>query len=669
MPSADELGWALIGRIDVGDPDEFLSPSTAELVRDLLVAAVSGDAGHLVDLDDVAERHFELATSVSGFLTRLFTAAGDAGSASVQGERARRLSIVRDRGRSLAARELALAEVLLADASTDSVAVEVALALHRRALGRGPDLTQSAESLVQFGIAYRERGTVQRSPDDLGRAVDLTRRALADLTLLPQHRADVLSMLALALTARFELGGRDPRDLTEALIVARESASADTGPGRYTRLNNLGFVLNANLHHRGDWSLLAELIPVAESAVATADNQHDRANAWVLLSIALGRRAEATGNLNDLTEAVTRARAAVAASEGRPEQAGHLFNLAKLCLDRYEFVHSIEDLDSAVTYARAAREAMDDGDPRRGDLLSLLSSALENRFGLRRKVDDLLEAVDVCEEAVLGSPPSSVRHAAMLSNLGNIRRVLAEWTQQLSDINEAIRVATRAATIDGEQGPSRRSNLAACYVERFRIDGDIGDLDHAVELLRQALARVPTGAPSRAAFLSELGQRLVERYSAAPAASHALTEAIGLFREAAELETAPGLDRFRAASRWGLAADQHGRHLDAAEGSATAVSLLPLVAWHGLDRRSQEAQLRRWSLIVTMAAAQAITLDRLHTSVELLEQGRNVLWAHQLGRRADLNDLRAVAPDLADRMDAVRRALDAMTGPVRERGR
>lgn len=656
MPSADEIGRTLIGRIDAGDPAEILSPSTAALVRNLLIAAVTKGTSRVVDLDDVAERHFRLAEQVSGFLARLFAAAGDAASAGAQDGRARRLSVLADRSRPLADREFALAEVLLADAPAEPAAVEVALTLHRRALGRGSDIEQPAASLMQFGIAYREQGTRQKSPDDLGRAVDLTRQALADPTLPPEHRADFLSMLALALTARFELGG-DPRDLTEALNAARESTYADTEPGRYLRLSNLGLVLNTYLHHRGDWSVLAELIQVAESAVATADNQHDRGTAWALLSIALGRRAEATGSLTDLTNAVTTSKDAVAALEGRPEQAGHLFNLAKFCLDRYQVARSIEDLDNAVTHAQAARVAMDGGDPRRGDLLSVLTGALESRFGLRQEIDDLLEAVDVCEEAVFSSLPSSARHAAMLSNLGNVRRALAEWTQQLPDADEAIRVATRAMTIDGRQEPSRRLNLAACYAVRFRIGAELADLDHAIGLLRQALAGVPAGDPSRATYLSELGQRLVERYAAASAAPNALTEAIDLFRAAAELKTAPSIERLRAAGRWGEAAAQHGRLADAAEGNATAVRLLPLVAWHGLDRRSQEAQLRTWSPIVTTAAAQAIALGRFHSPVELLEHGRNVLWAHQLGRRIDLTKLRAVEPDLADRMDAVRRAL------------
>lgn len=35
-----------------------------------------------------------------------------------------------------------------------------------------------------------------------------------------------------------------------------------------------------------------------------------------------------------------------------------------------------------------------------------------------------------------------------------------------------------------------------------------------------------------------------------------------------------------------------------------------------------------------------------------------MLWAHQLGRRVDLTELRAVRPDLADRLEESRSALD-----------
>ncbi len=82
---------------------------------------------------------------------------------------------------------------------------------------------------------------------------------------------------------------------------------------------------------------------------------------------------------------------------------------------------------------------------------------------------------------------------------------------------------------------------------------------------------------------------------------------------------------------------------------------------HGLDRRSQERQLTIWNPIVTSAAAWAVELGRPHEAVELLEQGRGVLWAHQLGRRADLIALSTVRSDLADRLDEIRLALNTVT--------
>lgn len=567
-------------------------------------------------------------------------------------EYAHHLSVARDRNRTRVERDIALADVLLAPDPTTPAALDVGITLHERAA-----TARSTVSLIRLGIAYRERGSRQKRPDDLRRAVEVTRLALTDPAMPPRPRADALSMLALALTSRFELTG-EQGDVTEALTVAREAAHTDIEPGRHLRLNNLGFVLIMFLHHVGGRSLRTELVEVAQAAVATAADQHERGFAAGLLAAALSERAAATGDIGDRTAAITASRHAVDALTGHPEQANHLANLAKYHFDRYGDVHSLDDLDQAVTSAQAARAGMDADDPRRGDLLSTLTGALEHRFTLRGDIDDLLAAVAAAEETVQGSPPSSARHAAMLSNLATVRRALAEQTADPGDANEAIRVAQRAAAIDGDRNPIRLLTLASCYGTRFRVTGDATDLDRAARPLRQALTIVPAEHPFRATLLSELGQRLIERYAHTPDTPSLLTEAIDLFRRAAGLTTAPSTDRIRAAGRWGAAAGRHGRLADAARGNATAVRLLPLAAWHGLDRHSQETQLRTWNPVVTTAAAQAIDLDHPGDAVEQLEHGRNVLWSHDLGRRADLTGLHAVNPDLAGRLDTVRRTLN-----------
>jgi hypothetical protein len=90
-----------------------------------------------------------------------------------------------------------------------------------------------------------------------------------------------------------------------------------------------------------------------------------------------------------------------------------------------------------------------------------------------------------------------------------------------------------------------------------------------------------------------------------------------------------------------------------------AVGLLPTVAWHGLDRATREAQLRQWVGLAADAAACAVLDGRPKLAVELLEQGRSVLWTHALNLRSDLTHLAENAPDLAERLDSIRTILDS----------
>ena len=90
-----------------------------------------------------------------------------------------------------------------------------------------------------------------------------------------------------------------------------------------------------------------------------------------------------------------------------------------------------------------------------------------------------------------------------------------------------------------------------------------------------------------------------------------------------------------------------------------AVGLLPTAAWHGLDRATREEQLAQFAGLATDAAACAVLDARPELAVELLEQGRSVLWTQALNLRSDLTRLTEKAPDLAERLDSIRVILDS----------
>ncbi|MEV4281456.1 hypothetical protein [Actinoplanes xinjiangensis] len=77
------------------------------------------------------------------------------------------------------------------------------------------------------------------------------------------------------------------------------------------------------------------------------------------------------------------------------------------------------------------------------------------------------------------------------------------------------------------------------------------------------------------------------------------------------------------------------------------------LAWTGLSRGDAEHRLTAWPTIAVDAAASATAGDTAAQAVRLLEDGRAVLWSRHLRMRPQTGLLRAVRPDLADRVDGI----------------
>ncbi len=170
----------------------------------------------------------------------------------------------------------------------------------------------------------------------------------------------------------------------------------------------------------------------------------------------------------------------------------------------------------------------------------------------------------------------------------------------------------------------------------------------------------PQGDAYLAGRLASLGtflSRRLDRHSD-PAD---LDAAIGCWQRALRERTgAPGM-RLGAARSWGSAAARAVRWHDAAEGYAAAVDLLPTAAWHGLDRATRERQLGQWAGLAADAGACSVLDRHPGRAVELLEQGRSVLWNQGLNLRGDLTQLSSEHPDMARRLDHLRTILDTPT--------
>ncbi|MEV6350106.1 CHAT domain-containing protein [Actinoplanes sp. NPDC051851] len=506
----------------------------------------------------------------------------------------------------------------------------------------GPAIAEEdPEAWDQQATTMLERFLGSGDADALDRAIDLLRRAVSALPAdrarpaglgavvrsrfgrgvrtNSRDRARLLSNLAGALAERFE-SCRDPDDLDEAIEAGRAAVLA-TPPGHQLRagfLNNLGHAL--------------------------------RIRFW-------GGR-----DLGDLSESIAAYRGAVrSVPPGDPDEVRFLATLGNVLLQRFQEIGEPSDLDEAVEAGRDARQIAGTEHPDRVMALFHLSETLQARFERFKEPPDLDEAIELGRSVLRAMPLRDPDRAGALSTLGAALRTRIEWSGEPADLDEAVEIARAAERVAPGWHPKRAEILfevGEALHARFERARQHADLDEAIDVGRAAV-RAATGNANRAAMATNLGVYLKNRFERSRDASD-LEESLGLWREAVTETTAPASARMFAARNWGALAAQQRRWPDAADGYAAAVTLPPLLVWRGVSRAGRERLLADWGGLAVDAAACAIAAGQPDRAVELLEQGRGVLWSQLLEDRTELDMLRGADPRLAARLDAVRDDLDVI---------
>jgi hypothetical protein len=250
--------------------------------------------------------------------------------------------------------------------------------------------------------------------------------------------------------------------------------------------------------------------------------------------------------------------------------------------------------------------------------------------------------------------------AASLNNLANALDARFRETHDPADLDEAIMAGRSALAVVPADLPARRlvlSDLSAALSARFRLTGDNADITEAIETARIALATTPQDGPELSSHLFNLAMAL-RGLTDATGDGDARAEARLAFQQAAEAPSVGAFGRYQAARGWAEMAAEAGDWTDALIGYRLAVAQIELVAWHGLDRADRIVALRRIGGIMGDIVAVALNAGRPEEAIVLMEQARGVLLSQVLSLRSDRTELSRLAPELAERMDQIRAALD-----------
>lgn len=348
--------------------------------------------------------------------------------------------------------------------------------------------------------------------------------------------------------------------------------------------------------------------------------------------------------------------------------------LAEALNMRFTFFRQISDLEEAITFLTEAIdrsrspgfefERDSEAGRDRAKFLSNLGTFYVERFETLGRTEDLNAAVRCVREADSLLPSGDRENTTLARNYVRALTARGRATSTLADFDEAARVR-------GRRDPDERvwESIVQLQLGRATLTGSDEDIAAAVERLQRVIAAAKAGdiieGPHRAGVLTLLAGALEQQVAALSQHSSAdraamLSQAEAAWREAALLPEAAAWHRLRAAQGWAaMTMRERPDSADAVEACAAAVEILPVAAWRGLDRVSQEKLLAETGdHLATDAAAVLTAAGAPERAVELLELGRGVLWSHGLDTRTDLQVLRASTPELADQLTRIRVLLE-----------
>ena len=569
--------------------------------------------------------------------------------------------------------------------------------------------------LDNLGNSYQCRFEWFGNVQDLESAIKHRLEAVASVPLNNPNRPAMLDSLGTSYQTRFERYGKK-KDIDFAIkqqLEAIASAPPDN-PNRAGYLNSLGISYLDRFTHFGKVndidSAINQHLEALASALPGLPNSAKRATFLHNLGLSYQSRFEHSGHVKDIDSAIERLLEAVASipldSSKRP---GYLGSLEISYRSRFLRFGEVKDIDLAIKRQLEAVTSTPLESAKRAGLLNNLGKSYQSRFNRFGEMEDIDSSVKLLLEAVSSTPLDSACRLIFVDNLGSSYTDRFRHSGDVRDIDLAIKEQLEAVASIPIDSPDRSrffDHLGNSYLERFRHSGDVKDIDLAIKQQLEAVASASLGSANRPGFISNLGslymcrfqrfwevkdidsaiEKMVEAVATIPLDS--ADRPISLYnlgnsylhrfksnQEPTDLEESISNFRLSSLSFKGLPSTRIGGSLQwahlahkldnlesASEAYDQAIRLLPQVAWIGLNAVAQLKELNGIQTLGCNAAACMIALAQaephnrqchLGRAIELLDQGRSILWSQTSNFKRDLEDLQGVDSDLASDLDNV----------------
>ncbi|THG93369.1 hypothetical protein EW026_g7848 [Hermanssonia centrifuga] len=334
---------------------------------------------------------------------------------------------------------------------------------------------------------FGEKGQIK----DLDGAIDRMREALACLSggiVPPDERETSISLCFLGglLNARFKgIGERE--DLDEAIQCQYQAMELDPTK-RYPALGNLSAHLYALYSMTGDRSDLERALGFSREALqlCPVDDSSSRLTIKRHMAVYLNTRFKRSDRAEDLEEGLEIRRELVALTKGKD---GHHNDVIDLVHSLYsQWRRDRGQLGAFDEGIQQLRDVLQTGghDRDRMDLLDELANFMLLRHMYNAAPQYLEEAITHLRELMTLVPPGHIQRARHLTHLANALQSRFQLFRRSEDIDDAVDSAREAVPIGRDELVDSLSILAGCL--NARSGSGLGDVEEAITVWQEVVS-------------------------------------------------------------------------------------------------------------------------------------------------------------------------------------
>jgi hypothetical protein len=522
-----------------------------------------------------------------------------------------------------------------------------------------------------YGAFLRARYAVLGDEKDIEAAIEPLRSSMALCPPLHIDRELTLQRLAQGLCHLYERSGAT-EDLEEALGVARQALAVPRpgGGGRLYTLHTAAYAFGIHLEASGSADSrtdIEELVRLHRETLELSPMGHHMH--WIScnnLADTLRTRFLWNAQLEDLEEAVQLHRYAIDCMPAKSPDGPRLkCNIAEDLYTRFKELGHVDDLDEAIHLNRSAANITPTASYYYRDIILQMVAQLCLRFETLRSEEDLEEAAALSGALLNPLPDNPKFRTQAAQSLSNVLLLRGRQRGSLQDIDHALSILSlhEPNSSDSSLAPQHLRILGALNFEKFKLTKNVELVNRARQTWCDLLDRVAVGRRDRFQCLLDLAELHLEYKDA----DHGISSTLNYLTQAIGDDHRDVRSRIRGAVRLldsveghlsNVACLQHSVQGQLLDIYASVVSLLPRIAYFGLDLPSRLQSLSVGQSIALRGASCALNLSQPERALEILEQGRAVFWTHSLRLRSQFDDI----PDaLRHRVHELARQLELST--------